>query len=164
MKFASHDLPILLEVLGDLMLTNYRSDAKQLAARAYLKASYEVKDPAAKTAYRKLADRAIELQMKNGSKLTLKDLENDFAGELKDADTWYAQVRADELNWVQSGEDADQKFTAKYYEEPRVATAWDNPLMRHGWTGIAWGAAFATPIMLYLVSLWRRMRAKRKTA
>src|SRR5262249_39244711 len=47
MRFGDHESPVLLEALGDLLcahLYDAREDAKQLAARAYLKASYVVTD------------------------------------------------------------------------------------------------------------------------
>ena len=41
MKFGNHDSPVLLEALGDLLVSRgYDTDGKRLAARAYLKASY----------------------------------------------------------------------------------------------------------------------------
>src|SRR5262249_3960042 len=52
MKFGHDDSPILLEALGDLLaMDKYEiwSNATQLAARAYLKASYEVRDEEVKS-------------------------------------------------------------------------------------------------------------------
>lgn len=60
MRFANYESPILLEALGDLLRTQgYPSDAKQLAARAYLKASYGVQDDAVRDAYRAAFDSRL---------------------------------------------------------------------------------------------------------
>jgi len=123
MRFGHYDSPVLLEALGDLLLGNAGSDAKRLAARAYLKASYEVDRPEARSAYRKLAKDALTLQTrtKNTTQpLDLDTLEKQFQSELKNAEAWYAVVQADERNWIASGEDADLKFSQKYYRPPTV--------------------------------------------
>ena len=121
MRFGHYDSPVLLEALGDLLLAKFTDDAKRLAARAYLKASYEADQPAAQSAYRKFAKEALSLQTrtKNTTQaLDLATLEKQFRSELKNADAWYAAVRADERNWIDSGEDADLKFSQKYYRPP----------------------------------------------
>ena len=43
-------------------------DAKRLAARAYLKASYEVKDEAARRDYRSMATRVLSMQTQSRDK------------------------------------------------------------------------------------------------
>ena len=45
MRFGNYRSPVLLEALGDLLLSQgWSADGKRLAARAYLKASYEIAD------------------------------------------------------------------------------------------------------------------------
>jgi tetratricopeptide (TPR) repeat protein len=121
MRFANHANPLLLEALGELLLAHGGPDAKRLAARAYLKASYEMTDDAARQAYRKLAGNALSMQTTgpyNSDQLMLSDLETDFQAELADADQWYAELRAQELGWIRDGKDADAEFDRLYTEEP----------------------------------------------
>ncbi len=120
MRFGNYDSPVLLEVLGDLLMKGKGfgniKDAKQLAARAYLKASYEVKDEAEKKAYRKLAGSALSLQ----KGVQLKELEKNFKVELAEAGSWFSGVQEDEIAWINSNEDVDARFSAKYYSDPEL--------------------------------------------
>jgi hypothetical protein len=122
MRFANHDNPLLLEALGDLLYSQYRrgSDAKLLAARAYLKASYAVQDKAAQHEYRELAQGALAMKMHPNTHdhLKLTDLETEFATELSDAEQWYAALKQKEIGWIAEGKDADVEFDRLYTEEP----------------------------------------------
>jgi hypothetical protein len=127
MRFANHDSPVLLEVLGDLFCAGHGSapsrDEKQLAARAFLKASYEVKDEQTRNAYRQRAESALSVQSKTsgtGEQLPLTELEASFQDELKQADDWFSDVRKNELTWIRDGKDPEKEFTRLYYEEPTV--------------------------------------------
>ncbi len=109
MKFGKHDSPILLEALGDLLSGSSGTAPKQLAARAYLKASYEVDDPKAKAKYREKAGNALEGQVKAGSRshdrsredyMSLEDLEEWFNEQLTAAKGWYGEVHQNELDWI----------------------------------------------------------------
>lgn len=127
MRFAYHESPILLEVLGDI-LSGYSGyspelDAKRLAARAYLQASYQVKDPAEKQSYRELAKRILSLQTKNENTqeaLPLEDLEVDFRRELDDAARWYSELQQREVGWLRDGLNPEEEFDKLYTQEPRV--------------------------------------------
>lgn len=127
MKFGSHEHPALLEALGDLLLTDLQADAKQLAARAYLKASYAARDGAVAKTYRELAAAALSgwsMQSQNPhveKRMTIEEIEAQFRVELADAQAWYAEVRADELRWIQDGRDVEREFETKYYREPAAA-------------------------------------------
>jgi hypothetical protein len=129
MKFGKHDSPVLLEVLADLLLVENRlsrDDAKRLATRALLKASYEVKDPDSRAAYRQLAKVALNYQTRapdNTSQLPLEELEQTFLQELEDARTWYEQLRQDEIGWIRDGKDPEAEFARLYSEEPSVLSA-----------------------------------------
>jgi hypothetical protein len=128
MRFADYESPLLLEVLGDLLINKESrrvdsEDEKHLAARAYLKASYAMKDDTARAAYRRKAEDAIYPQAKYrglDGLLTLEELEADLQQEIAQADAWFAGVRNDELEWIREGKDADQEFTRKYIDEPEV--------------------------------------------
>lgn len=131
MRFGHNDSPILLEALGDLLSARSlhlgHSDGylggKQLAARAYLKASYEVDDEKAKQAYRILAEKSLQLQLESTlggfarQELSLNTLESSFQKELAEAKAWHNELHQNELQWIESGVDVDAAFTQKYYEE-----------------------------------------------
>ncbi|MEE2643156.1 MAG: hypothetical protein VX768_21185 [Planctomycetota bacterium] len=115
MRFGHHDSPILLEALGDLLLSvRPDADSKMLAARAYLKASYEVEDPAAVAAYRKKAERALKLQFER----ELSVIESDLKSEIERADRFFREISADERAWIDSGKNLDKEFGEKYYKAP----------------------------------------------
>jgi hypothetical protein len=126
MKFGHHDSPVLLEALADLLCHDHYDrdhDAKQLAARAYLKASYAVADEQAKRAYRRMAGSVLYLQTRGtatNDELFLQELDVAFQQELDDARQWYETVRQDELTWINEGKDPEQEFDRVYYREPEV--------------------------------------------
>lgn len=120
MRFGHHDSPVLLEALGDLLLfdlNDSNSDAKRLAARAYLKASQEVDDPKSAQAYRKKAEYAIMMQLG----VELDDIESDLKDETEQAAEFFAAISRDEEAWIAAGKDVDREFTKKYYQDPKVA-------------------------------------------
>ena len=127
MKFGHYDSPVLLEVLGDLLMSREpSSDAKQLAARAYLKASYEATDPNAKAAYRKKADDTLKYQTRtkgSNDELPLTELEQQFKQELNDAQSWYETLAQDEKSWIDSGVNVEAAFDKNYYTTPVVLPA-----------------------------------------
>lgn len=119
MRFGRFDSPILLEALGDLLLYGDAvNDEQRLAARAYLKASYEVDDPQAADAYRVLADRAMQSQ----ENTNLQSVEADLRDEIQKADAFFAQIEADEARWAASGKDLDAEFQRVYYAAPTLQT------------------------------------------
>lgn len=124
MRFGNYDSPILLEALGDLLLSgDSDSDAKQLAARAYLKASYELEDKAMQETYRRLAQQSIERQM-----LQFDALEERFLDELAEANRWFERVRADEIRWIKAGKNVEGEFAQKYYTDPEVSSPTNIPI------------------------------------
>ena len=170
MRFGNHDSPNLLEVVGDLLGFPYAAgveDAKQLAARAYLKASYGVTGET-QQAYREMAKEMLRTQLKgpNSSHLSLDELEGDFQKELAEARRWNEGVRSDELTWIEQGRDADAEFTRKYYDLPEVAAS----------PGVSWWdrlqgfivvdslteemAITSVLVIAFLFVLWRRSRGK----
>jgi hypothetical protein len=126
MKFGTHDSPILLEALGDLLLgknalthASMKEDAKQLAARAYLRAGTKFPEGSSeRAAYWKLAELAIEMQGDTrGDRLYLRELEGQFRDELSAARRWYAEVESDEETWLREGKDPEKEFERKYYKK-----------------------------------------------
>jgi tetratricopeptide (TPR) repeat protein len=132
MRFGNFDSPVLLEALGDLLKHDLglepEIDEKQLAARAYPKASYSVPEGKARQSYREKARAVLCMQAKHRNavddddEMSLEDVESTFKKELSQADEWFASVRENELSWIQANKNLDEEFTKLYYEEPRVAS------------------------------------------
>jgi hypothetical protein len=124
MRFGDYKSPVLLQALGDLLLSA-RSDAKQLAARAFLKASYEVEDASIKASFRAMANGSLEMQTvgANSQKLLkLEDLEKTFRAELDEADRWFADgIELREHEWIARGDNVDAEFDRMYYIDPEVS-------------------------------------------
>ncbi len=162
MRFANHDNPLLLEALGDLLLEqgDPNGDAKQLAARSYLKASQVVKDEAAVKKYRQFADEALVLQTGKYSlnRVPLKDIEVLFKRECADADAWYAKLREQELGWIQQGKNVDVEFDKLYTTEPKVKAPQKSAMTENTMTigVVAMGA------LLIGATAWRWRRTPRR--
>ncbi len=127
MAFGTHDSPVLLEALGACLTQgpqNAEADAKLLAARAYLKASYGVPDGPARAAYRGLARRALMTQTAAHppaeQQITLAQVEADFGRELDEGRAWYAALRERELAWLRDSPDPEAEFDKLYAAEPEV--------------------------------------------
>lgn len=113
MHFGNYRSPVLLEVLGDLLLSE---EHLHLATRAYLKAAYEAKDPKLAHKYRRLAEQAY-LRVEHRD---LPKLEAQFKQEIAEADKWFESLRQDEISWIQAGLNPESEFQKKYYQEPEV--------------------------------------------
>jgi len=123
-RFGNHNSPVLLEALGDLLMQDGDYQAgRQLAARAYLKASYHVKSLEIQEAYRKKAIFALTLQhtKKGGEGFALEDMEDLFKEELMEAEAFYQKIRQDEHAWIVKGKNLDQEFSKKYYATPDLS-------------------------------------------
>ncbi len=96
MRSGQHDNPLLLEALGSLLTDGLEegdpsADAKQLAARAYLRAADMTPAQDAKAAYRERAARVLEMQvLVGGGRDAVTQAEADLRRELADADAWFA--------------------------------------------------------------------------
>jgi tetratricopeptide (TPR) repeat protein len=122
MRFGKHDAPVLLEVLGDLLISHSQPDidAKQLAARAFLQAANKSENDM----FRQFAERALGNQtVGDGTtkQLTLEELETTFKVELAEAAEWYEKLRGDELRWIREGLDPEAEFDRLYTEEPTMS-------------------------------------------
>jgi len=123
MRFGNFQSPVLLEALGDLLSVGINTDAKLLAARAYLHASYRAKAPSAQKVYRKRAEDVLYRQTKgNGGEdqITLAQVEKDFKAELAKGKAWFAQIQTDEKKWIADKVNPEKAFDRKYYKEPVI--------------------------------------------
>ena len=114
MRFGTYNSPVLLEVLGDLMMTDQypHTDSSMIAARAYLHASYVAPTEGAKEAYRKKASAALVMH----ELITLQDVEKGLQSELKSGKEVFADISSDEKAWFRAGLDLDAMFAEKYYD------------------------------------------------
>lgn len=126
MRFGNFDSPVLLEALGSVLAAGEtmdpKHDAKQLAARAYLKASYAAPEGPSRDAYRAMAAKALTMQMPRGQygHVTVAQVEADFQNELAEANEWYADLRRQEIAWIAGGLDPEAEFERLYASEPEV--------------------------------------------
>ena len=157
MRFAKHDSPVLLEALGMLLHDegSPTEDAKLLAARALLKASYEVPNGPARESYRRMADSARRMQTTGGG--SLAEVEANFQKELEEGRAWYADLRERELSWIRDGKDPEAEFDKLYDAEPEVS-GMDvrdpmTPDERMRWFLIGLGVAFALMAIATLVGV-----------
>lgn len=113
MWFGQYDSPVLLEVLAELLLANQADipEAHALAARACLKASFQVKEDPVVRAYREKAAAALKGQNQFAS---LEELEQKFEPELRAAELWFAELEQNEQIWKAQGKDLDAKFDQTY--------------------------------------------------
>ena len=168
MKFGRHDSPVLLEALASLLTrgeSNPSGDAKRLAARAYLKASYGVDDENARRQYRQLATRSLEMQLSGSN--TIEQVEADFRAELADAEAWYADLRQRELGWIAAGTDPEAEFDKLYDAEPESP---GNGLLSGPWLtseegmGLCGALGCGGPLLAVAAGAaywWRRRRRRR---
>ncbi len=167
MKFGKHDSPVLLEVLGTLLpiIGHPTTDAKLLAARAFLKASYEVPEGPARVAYRGMAAKALNMQTPRDAmvQISLEQVEADFQKELSEAEAWYAALHERELSWIRDGTDPEAEFDKLYETEPEVSgmDAIDPPEMWKTKVRVAIAVIVAVVILIgglfLLVKLVRRI-------
>jgi tetratricopeptide (TPR) repeat protein len=122
LKFGNHDSPVLMEALGDLlMLDGKKKGARQLAARAYLRAGLSFKDRVILEQYKMKAHACLFFQVdkETGIEITVPNTLITLRLELTEAEEFYEQIRNDEINWIFSGSDPEAGFATKYYEEPQ---------------------------------------------
>ena len=125
LRFGGHRSPILLEALGDVLLTARRPDAggnlasdsttaaRLLAARAYLAAGRSAGGPAV-AEYRALAEAALRPQRIGGRDATVDGVAAALDREFAEADAWFDKLAEDEALWIDKSPDPDARFRQKY--------------------------------------------------
>lgn len=121
MRFGSHDHPVLLEALGDLLAPAdvLAGDAKRLAARCYLRAAGACEVATEQRAYRALAERALRMQTagSGGDQIALQVIEARLQAERRKAERYIASVHQQEHRWIEAGEPVDALFQATYLSD-----------------------------------------------
>ena len=121
LKFGNYNSPVLLEVLGDLLISSmaksrYNSGARRLAGLCYLQAAAGVDDNRAQTNYIRKAKKLIEHQ----KSFTLADLEKLLVKENKKGENYFKQIRENEIRWINSSKDVEAEFAKKYYRNSEL--------------------------------------------
>lgn len=133
MKFGNYDSPVLLEVLGDLLISvppdrqkqDYEAPARHLAIRAYIKASKEVKNNKAKKVYlEKVRSILYEIQEYDGDEQMKSEYEQNITLSLEkgitEGEQFYEQIRKNEMSWIAQGMNPEVKFDQVYYKKVRA--------------------------------------------
>ena len=122
LRFGTHTTPILLEALGSLLSPPYQidstDDAKLLACRAYLKASYESPEGQVRLNYQKMAIRSLVGLWRNEDIESVKLV---FNKELEEANDWYSKLRENELSWIKEGKNPELEFDKLYDADPELS-------------------------------------------
>lgn len=114
MRFANHDNPILLEALGDLLLTGEMDqNAAQIAGLAYLHAAQKTTDE---------TEKSRLMNLFKGSGLTTTDFEPKKMEKALDvavnkAKAYIERIRLDEIEWIKDGKDVNLLYETKYLKK-----------------------------------------------
>ncbi len=155
MHFGKHDSPLLLEALANLLEAGpLYEDAAQLAARAYLRASQLVEDPAARRAYRARAKDALS----HSERVTFRQVESALGVELDRANAFVSKMRADESDFLDT-DDPEAAFDAAYFEGMDLSPP--SPLEDIG-SGAAWFSSAAGGLAGLTVLLWGVAAVRRR--
>ncbi|MGE3853332.1 MAG: hypothetical protein AB7K09_16455 [Planctomycetota bacterium] len=155
MRFGKYDSPLLLDAVACLIARDERSDAKQLAARAWLRAAELTASPLDAKAY--LTDARDVLHMQTN--VNLDDVKAELAVELDEANTWFAGLCANEQAWIASGADVDARFAATYPDEPTTDYRQEK-LSPAAWA--IYGILAALVVIVGLILVWWLRRRKRR--
>lgn len=159
MRFGNHDSPVLLEALADVLLaSDNEDDAKNLACRALLRAATRVEDAQARDIYIRKATNALSMQTPDSGEtrnVDVREIEEAFEQELREAGEWWQKLEADEKRWIESGRDVDVLFDKHYLKVRRGNRSERKPSL--------------LPLLMFLVLGWyfwdrRRRRAAREAA
>jgi tetratricopeptide (TPR) repeat protein len=123
MHFANYQSPVLLEALGDLLMTGEMDEnGTQLAARAYLRAAAGSSDKEIADNYRKMArdvlstHEGIAAHHREADGDYLVKVDQKLARELADAKNWFANIEKNEQRWIDEERNVDLEFAAIYYD------------------------------------------------
>jgi len=129
LHFADYHSPILLEALGDLLITgDLQENAGQLAALTFLRAGQTTVDASLNSKFKTMAKHALagSSEFHNvPEEKVIAILQSKLAPSLAAAETAFTQIEIDERQWIRENVDVDAAFAAKYYDslEATVTTA-----------------------------------------
>jgi tetratricopeptide (TPR) repeat protein len=177
MRFADHDNPYLLLALADMVTVADHGrypelDGKRLGARAVLRTGYSADHRSFSPEALKRATDFLDMQLRyhGGDRVTVNDVAARFLEELADAESWYADLRAKEIGWIESGMDPEAEFDKLYVVEPQVEDDPSDVLPLWQRIGVGWtaalliGAGIGTVAAVVLLARFisRRLSANRR--
>lgn len=134
MKFGNYDSPVLLEVLGDLLLSvpsykdreDFETPARHLAVRAYVKASKEAKNSTSKKIYLKKAWNilCVVQEYDGGNEQMRKEYKQNVIASLEkgiaEGNQFYNEIKNNEMKWIAQGINPEAKFDQVYYTKVKA--------------------------------------------
>ena len=165
MHFADYRSPLLLEALASLMTSPFEQGEQRLAARALLKAAHEINDTEIANKYRRQADEVLHLQV--GEQVA--KVESELKHEIAEADAWFAEVRAAEIEWIRSGKDPEAEFAQRFPEEPTITMPAEDPApvtpeQRLVSVAKQTAAVIAILLLVMAIATWKWIGARRRRA
>jgi len=117
MRFMSHESPLLLQILGELLSYGHPGqNANRLAAMCYLRAAKFAKGKAVKLKFTKLVQRTIL----SHDGLKMGNIIKELKIEVKRGDELNTKIESSEKNWIGKGKNAsilfDKTFLKKWNE------------------------------------------------
>ncbi len=120
MKFGNYDAPVLLEALGDLLLSEGKeATPRNLAARAFLRASQVVKSKTASKVYLKKVSvvlRHLKI-LKTGKLYSEKQLRKELKVEIEAGNLFYQSIIDNEKKWIAENKNPEEEFKKEYYNK-----------------------------------------------
>lgn len=117
MWFADFDNPILLEALGDLLVAGHpKENGAILAALSFTHAHRKTADPKVQARLRKKISESLAMQVQYQDKPdeASKDINAKLDAGIAKSKAYAESVRADEIAWIQAGNDVGLEFQKKY--------------------------------------------------
>lgn len=116
------DSPILLEVLGDLLYQyGEKKAARQLAARAYLKAAMQVDNEKSKAIYHKKVEQILYHQTVSGMKyVRTEEVTKYLLEEIAAGDAYFEKICRKEIDWIKNKLNPEVEFAKHYYLSPTM--------------------------------------------
>ncbi len=121
LHFGSHESPVVLEALGDVLLRTGtgETDARLMAARSYLMAKRGSKRTEAAAAYDAMIGEALSPNADFDGvawEKAIRQLERDIEPDLAAGARRFEDIVHDERQWIREGVDVDAAFARKYYD------------------------------------------------
>ena len=125
MRFGHYRSPVLLAALGSLLSKEYGPQGKRMAARAFLKASYETRSRKQRRLLKRRA-RALLFSQNDLSSwkrhLDWRAFEQNFRKEIRVGQVFSQHIRKNERKWLRTKQDPELTFAKTYLANANSAT------------------------------------------
>jgi|GEM_PF-2446623 len=170
MRFGHYRSPVLLGALGSLLGEGYGAQGQRVAARAFLKASYESRSRKQRRFLLKRAKGLLKSVTKKKlgkkwsrwkQKRTWKAFKRQFRKENRVARKWSRKVRRQEHRWLRTEKDPERKFLETYLGDTSTTSG---RLLLLSNTAFSKKLQKAFPVGLPPIKVATPVKAKKKTA